>query len=160
MKDLEKESDQLKKIVADQLLQIEALEIALEKKRLSPERQRRVAAKVVTALKCSGRQVCRWLGIPRSTYRYRRQLLPEKQRLLEMEIVKLSHKDPCFGYRKITQKLRNEGWDVSKKLVQRVRREEHLQVPPPKPCTRRQGLSTGLPTQADRRNQRCGAGTS
>lgn len=31
LKDLEKESDQLKKIVADQLLQIKALEIALEK---------------------------------------------------------------------------------------------------------------------------------
>jgi len=31
LKELEKESDQLKKIVADQLLQIKALEIALEK---------------------------------------------------------------------------------------------------------------------------------
>jgi len=31
LRDLEKESDQLKKIVADQLLQIKALEIALEK---------------------------------------------------------------------------------------------------------------------------------
>jgi len=64
----------------------------------------------------------------------------------------MSQKYPFFGYRKITQKLRNEGWEVGKKLVQRVRREEHLQVPPPKPRTRRQGLSTGLPTKAVRRN--------
>ncbi len=64
----------------------------------------------------------------------------------------MSRKYPFFGYRKITQKLRNEGWAVGKKLVQRVRREEHLQVPAPKPRRRRQGLSTGLPTEALRRN--------
>ena len=64
----------------------------------------------------------------------------------------MSRKYPFFGYRKITQKLRDEGWSVGKKLVQRVRREEHLQVPAPKPRRRRQGLSTGLPTEALRRN--------
>jgi putative transposase len=37
-------------------------------------------------------------------------------------------------------------------LVQRVRREEGLQVPPPKPRKRRQGLSTGLPQKARHRN--------
>ncbi|WP_309400606.1 IS3 family transposase [Cerasicoccus maritimus] len=92
------------------------------------------------------------MGIHRSTYRYRAKPPPPKQQPLEAEIVKMSQKYPFFGYRKITQKLRNEGWDVGKKLVQRVRREEHLQVPPPKPRTRRQGLSTGLPTEAVRRN--------
>lgn len=107
---------------------------------------------MIATLQCSGREACRWLGIHRSTYRYQPKLPPPKQQLLEAEIVKLSQKYPFFGYRKITQKLRNEGWDVGKKLVQRVRREEHLQVPPPKPRTRRQGLSTGLPTEAVRRN--------
>ncbi len=41
---------------------------------------------------------------------------------------------------------------MNKKQVQRVRREEGLQVPPKKPRRRRQGLSTGLPQQARQKN--------
>jgi putative transposase len=48
--------------------------------------------------------------------------------------------------------LRDEAWRVNKKQVQRVRREEGLQVPPKKPRRRRQGLSTGLPQQARQKN--------
>ena len=64
----------------------------------------------------------------------------------------MSKRYPAFGYRKIARKLFEEGWPVGKKLVQRVRREEGLQVPPPKPRRRRQGLSTGLPQEATHRN--------
>ena len=64
----------------------------------------------------------------------------------------MSRRYPMFGDRKITRKLVEEGWQVGKKLVQRVRREEGLQVPPPKPRRRRQGLSTGLPQEATHRN--------
>lgn len=78
--------------------------------------------------------------------------MPEKKRQLELEIVKMSQKYAFFGYRKITRKLQEAGWAVNKKMVQRVRRDEYLQVPPPKARTRRQGLSTGLPTEAVRRN--------
>ena len=65
-------------------------------------------------------------------------MVPEKK-LLESKIVKMSKRYPCFGYRKITRKLIEQGWGVGKKLVQRVRREEDLQVPAPKPRKRRQG---------------------
>jgi transposase InsO family protein len=78
--------------------------------------------------------------------------VPERKQRLEAEIVKLSKAYPTFGYKKIAAKLREAGWPVGKKLVQRVRREECLQVPPPKARTRRQGLSTGLPQQARRKN--------
>ena len=57
-----------------------------------------------------------------------------------------------MGYKKITGELRKAGFAVGKKFVQRVRREEGLQVPPPKAKPRRQGLSTGLPQQASRGN--------
>lgn len=79
--------------------------------------------------------------------------MPERKRLAEREIVAMSLKYPTFGYRKITHKLREAGWLISKKVVQRVRREEGLQVPPPKQRLRRQGLSTGLPQRAERPNQ-------
>ena len=52
----------------------------------------------------------------------------------------------------ITRKLRELGYLVNKKQVQRVRREEGLQVPPPRPRQRRRGVSTGLPQQAGHKN--------
>ena len=77
-------------------------------------------------LSCSGRAVCRWLELHRRTLRYRAKEVPEKKKLLEEQIVKMSKRYPCFGYRKITRKLMDEGWAVGKKLVQRVRREEGI----------------------------------
>jgi len=92
------------------------------------------------------------LGIHRSTYRYRPKSPAQQRAQLEKAIVKLSQKHPTLGYKKITGKLRTAGYRVGKKRVQRVRREEGLPVPPPKKKTRRQGVSTGLPTKAERRN--------
>lgn len=71
---------------------------------------------------------------------------------MESQIVKMSLTHPTLGYRKITRKLLEAGYHVNKKWVQRVRREEGLQVPLPKPKQRRQGLSTGLPQKATHRN--------
>ena len=103
-------------------------------------------------LGCSGRAVCRYLGFNRSTLRYQPKPVPDKKRLLEMEIVRMSKEHPTLGYKKVAKLLRDEGWHVNKKQVQRVRREEGLEVPPKKPRIRRQGLSTGLPQQARHRN--------
>lgn len=104
------------------------------------------------ALSCSGRQVSRWLGFHRSTLRYRPRSVPKRRELIEAEIISLSRKHPTLGYKKVTALLRAQGYAISKKWVQRVRREEGLQVPPPRKKLRRQGLSTGLPQQARRRN--------
>ena len=84
--------------------------------------------------------------------RYRPKPVSEKKKLLEDEVVRMSRLHPTLGYRKITAKLRELGYQINKKTVQRVRREEGLQVPPRRPRQRRQGLSTGLPQQAERRN--------
>ena len=73
-----------------------------------------MAIKVQETLSCSGRSVCRWLGLNRSTMRYVPRTVPEKKKLLESEIVKMSKRYPCFGYRKITRKLIEQGWGVGK----------------------------------------------
>lgn len=104
------------------------------------------------ALGCSGRSACRWLGFNRSSIRYEAKPVPDKRQLLEAEIVRVSKEHPTLGYKKVTGLVRSLGFHVNKKQVQRVRREEGLQVPPPKPRQRRQGLSTGLPQQARHRN--------
>ncbi|MEO6845909.1 MAG: IS3 family transposase, partial [Chthoniobacterales bacterium] len=87
-----------------------------------------------------------------STIRYRPKPLADKKRLLEAEIVALSKEHATLGYRKITGLLRKMGYRVNKKQVQRIRREEGLQVAPPRPRSRRQGVSTGLPQKAEHRN--------
>ena len=79
--------------------------------------------------------------------------MPIKKRLLEAQIVKVSKEHPPLGYKKVTGLMGSMGYEVNKKLVQRVRREEGLQgSPPPKPRQRRQGLSTGLVQEAAHRN--------
>ena len=97
---------------------------------------------------CSGREACRWLGFNRSTLRYEPKAVAEKKLLLEQTIVEVSLKYPTEGYRKVWGQLRSLGYRINRKVVQRVRREEGLQVPPPPPKVRRQGLSTGLPQKA------------
>ena len=49
--------------------------------------------------------------------------------------------------------MAQEGWSVSRKQVQRIRRKEGLKVRPKPKRIPRQGVSTGLPTQATYRNQ-------
>jgi hypothetical protein len=76
--------------------------------------------------------------------RYQPKPLPPQKRLLEAQIVKVSREHPTLGYKKVTALMRSKGYLANKKQVQRIRREEGLQVPPPRPRERRQGLSTGL----------------
>jgi putative transposase len=53
----------------------------------------------------------------------------EKDKLLRQEILKLAGKYPSYGYRMITKKLRQSGWQINYKRVQRIWRIEGLQVP-------------------------------
>jgi hypothetical protein len=55
-------------------------------------------------------------------------------------------------YRQIAALLRQEGWPVGKRQVQRLRRAEGLRVPPTKRKLVRRDYSTGLPTAATHRS--------
>ena len=57
---------------------------------------------------------------------------PDIDRPLINEIVLLSEKHPRYGYRRICAVLRREGWEVNKKRVYRLWRQEGLQVSTPK----------------------------
>jgi putative transposase len=89
--------------------------------------RRRVARYLVEGKKCSASQACQALGLARSTY-YRKVPVNQAADRLEKRIKVLSRKHPRYGYRLITQLLRNEGWQVNRKRVQRVRRQAGLQV--------------------------------
>lgn len=123
----------------------------MRKKIVSPGHRRQMAQEVVEAGVCSGRAVCRILGLARATYWYRGKPPSPRQRQMMERMRVLSEKHPRYGYRRITALLRQEGWMVGKRQLQRLRRAEGLRVPPTKRKIVRRGFSTGLPTKATHR---------
>ena len=105
----------------------------------------------MTAGVCSGRAACRILRLSRSTYWYRGRAPSTAHQQLCQRLRELSEEHPRYGYRRIAALLRQEGWRVGKRQVQRWRRAEGLRVPPTKRKVVRRGLSTGLPTKATHR---------
>jgi len=124
----------------------------MRKKIVSPAHRRATAAQVVAAGICSGRAACRYLGLARSTFRYRGRPPTPAEEQLRKRLLELSAGNPRYGYRRIAALLRREGWRVGKRHIQRLRRAEGLRVPPTKRKVVRRGVSTGLPTRATHRN--------
>ena len=90
----------------------------------------------------SERRICRAIGQARSTQRYEAKISDDEEQLRE-EIVKLASQYGRYGYRMITGMLRNEGWRVNHKRVERIWREEALKVPRRQPRRARLWLSDG-----------------
>jgi transposase InsO family protein len=76
----------------------------------------------------SERRACKTVGQPRMTQYYTPKRY-EKDKAVTQQILKLAGKYPRYGYRFITEKLRQAGWHVNHKRVQRIWRKEGLQVP-------------------------------
>ena len=79
-------------------------------------------------LKLSQRRACEVLEQPRMTQRYEPRQ-PDKDKMLTADMRRLAGKYPYYGYRFITAKLRQAGWQVNHKRVWRIWRKEGLQVP-------------------------------
>lgn len=123
----------------------------MRKKVVSPAHRRAAARQVVAVGLCSQRAACRILGVARSTYGYRGRPLTTAEQKLRERLRELSLKHPRYGYRRMAALLRQEGWPVGKRQIQRLRRAEGLRVPPTKRKVIRRGVSTGLPTTATHR---------
>src|ERR1035441_1353288 len=117
----------------------------MRKEIVSPGERRELALTIVAAGVCSGRAACRILRLSRATYWYRGRALTTAQQQLRQRLRELSDEHPRYGYRRIAALLRQEGWRVGKRWVQRLRRTEGLRVPPTKRKLVRRGVSTGLP---------------
>lgn len=124
----------------------------MRKKIVSPAHRRVAARHAVAAGLCSQRQACRFLQLARSTYRYQGRPPTNAELRLKKRLRELSMAHPRYGYRRIAALLRQDGWRVGKRHIQRLRRAEGLRVPPSKRKISRRGLSTGLPTKATHRN--------
>src|ERR671916_1642513 len=108
----------------------------------SPARRRACIEHVRDKLRVSERRVCRALGQHRSTQRK----LPrgrDDEEQLTADLIELARQYGRYGYRKITAMLRQAGWLVNNKRVERIWRREGLKVPPQQPKRGRLWLADG-----------------
>lgn len=109
---------------------------------MSPVKRRRAALQIQSVLKVSERRVCRALDHPRSTQR-RKPVVKTDEEALRHQIVATACAYGRYGYRRVTALLRNDGWRVNHKRVERIWRQEGLKVPQRQPKRRRLWLNDG-----------------
>jgi putative transposase len=90
----------------------------------------------------SERRVCRVLGQHRSTQR-KIPTTPDDEAALTADIIALALQYGRYGYRRITALLREVGWRVNRKRVERIWRQEGLKVPQKQPKKGRLWLTDG-----------------
>ncbi|MEO0625313.1 MAG: IS3 family transposase [Pseudomonadota bacterium] len=155
LKELEQENTRLRKAVSDLTLDKLILQEGLRGKLVSPERRRATVREVCAELGVSERRACRVLGQPRSTQRRVLRTAEDEQRLTA-EIVALAVQYGRYGYplagrrllanavrRRVTALLRQAGWVVNAKRVERIWRREGLKVPRKQPKKGRLWLNDG-----------------
>ena len=67
------------------------------------------------------------IGLARSSLQYRP--VPRDDDALRLALIRLAKQYGRYGYRKVTELLHIEGWQVNHKKVERLWREEGLQLP-------------------------------
>ena len=67
------------------------------------------------------------IGLSRNSLHYQRANRDDDE--LRLALIRLAKQYGRYGYRKIAELLRIEGWKVNHKKVERIWREEGLQLP-------------------------------
>ena len=90
----------------------------------------------------SERKACKTLRQPRATQR--RQLVVRDDEVpLTKAIIDLASEYGRYGYRRVTAMLRQQGWHVNHKRVERIWRREGLKAPQKQPKRGRLWLNDG-----------------
>lgn len=111
-------------------------------KRLSPARRRACIDRVRAELNVSERRACRVLRQHRSTQRKVPVGRPDEERLVA-DMIELARQYGRYGYRRIAALLRDAGWQVNDKRVERLWRRQGLKVPMKQPKKGRLWLTDG-----------------
>lgn len=109
---------------------------------MSPARRRACVDHVRQKLRVSERFACRVLGQHRSTQRKTPRGRADDD-ALTADIIALASRFGRYGYRRITALLREAGWAVNVKRVERIWRQEGLKVPQKQPKKGRLWLGDG-----------------
>jgi transposase InsO family protein len=79
---------------------------------------------------------------PRSTQRYKIKPAEDENKLTEA-VIEIASQYGRYGYRRVTALLRNDGWQINHKRVERIWRREGLKVPGKQPKRVRLWLNDG-----------------
>ncbi|MCK0139303.1 IS3 family transposase [Aliiroseovarius sp. F47248L] len=142
LKRLQKENDRLRRAVSDLTLDKLILSEAAPGKLLSPSRRRACIDHVRSQFKVSERRACSVLGQHRSTQRRLPVGRADEERLVA-DMIELTRQYGRYGYRRIAALLRDAGWLVNDKRVERLWRREGLKVPMKQPKKGRLWLNDG-----------------
>jgi putative transposase len=87
------------------------------------------------------------LQLSKGTWHYRSRVhrpYSERYEALRAPLLEVARKHPSYGYRKVTSELRDHGWTVNRKVVQKLQKAWELPlirvVRPPRPSAIRQAL--------------------
>lgn len=108
----------------------------------SPAKRRHAVTDLQERFPVSERRACRVIGFPRSSQRYQPQVV-DREAPLTKQIIGLATQYGRYGYRRITALLRQAGWRVNHKCVERIWRREGLKVPSRQPKRHRLWLNDG-----------------
>ena len=86
---------------------------------ISPDRKRKAVNQAIQTLDVSERRACRVVGQPRATQRYHKRPADDED-FLTSRIIELASPYGRYGYRRVTALLRNEGWIINHKRVERI----------------------------------------
>ncbi|NVO26728.1 IS3 family transposase [Donghicola sp. C2-DW-16] len=142
LKRLQKENERLRRAVSDLTLDKLILAEAAKGKLLSPARRRACIDRVRAELNVSERRACRVLRQHRSTQRKMPVGRADEDRLVA-DMIELTRQYGRYGYRRIAALLRDAGWHVNDKRVERLWRREGLKVPMKQPKKGRLWLNDG-----------------
>ncbi|WP_163710967.1 IS3 family transposase [Mycobacterium bourgelatii] len=143
LKELEAENARLKKLVANQALDIDMLKEIFVGKLLTPNRKRSAAAMLRERFGVSERRACAVVGIHRSTMRLQPPPISDEEAQLRAWLRAFSTQRPRWGWRRAAIAARRAGWKVNNKRIRRLWREEGLRVPQ----RRRKKRLTGIGAQ-------------
>ena len=142
LKRLQKENERLRRAVSDLTLDKLILKESCIGKLLSPSRRRAYIDLVRSQMKISERRVCRALGQHRSTQRRLPKGRADEERLVA-DMIELTRQYGRYGYRRVAALLRDAGWQVNDKRVERLWRREGLKVPMKQPKKGRIWMNDG-----------------
>ena len=109
---------------------------------MSPSRRRQCIDHVRDRRGVSERRACRVLGQHRSAQRHIPRGRGDEDRLVA-DMIELARRYGRYGYRRIAALLRDAGWQVNDKRVERLWRREGLKVPGKQPKRGRLWLNDG-----------------
>lgn len=105
---------------------------------VSPHAKRQAVRHLVAEQQMSERHACEVVDVPRSTARYQPQGQADDAQTVET-VREFAYRFPQHGYRHITALMQREGYAINHKRVERIWREEGLQLSRRKTVKRRFG---------------------